>query len=152
MARIVIAFVILAILGVVAAVGAQNTIEAGGNDVTVDNETWDPQPTGEVTQLDDSEQANTFYDAEVRVWDTTGTDPVEMTAGTDYEWLPRNGTVRPLANGSLEDATEASITYGYTENTDRETDMLALSAHLPTIIGLALPLFAIILLARFIGG
>lgn len=145
MPRVVIGFVVLAILGVVAAAGFQAGISTAGNDKIVDNETFTPDP-GNVTELDESNRDNAQYDAEVDVYNSSG---VEVNETDDYEWLPRNGTIRTVQGGALDGESSANITYGFTAIGETEREQARLLSHVPMAIGLALPIFALILFARF---
>lgn len=139
---------IIAIVGVGA---IQAGLISGGDDVTNINETWTPS-AGSVTQLDDSNLDNGYYDNETTVYNTSDDSATEMEEGTDYEWFESNGTVKALSGGGLDGATEATITYSYQLTTDEEERIAGMLAQVPRAAGVFLPLFGIVVLLLFLRG
>lgn len=86
---------------------------------TVTNETWTPN-TGTFVELDNSRLNQTFYDANVTVYNSTD---AEMTAGADYVWDDsfEEGTIKAVTGGNLDGEPNATVTYTYHEpsNTQR---------------------------------
>lgn len=138
---------VIALVGVAA---LQAGLISGGDDITNVNETWTPN-AGSVTQLEDSELDNAYYDNTTTVYNTTGSTAVEMDEGTDYEWIESNGTVKAIAGGGLDGATEATITYSYQLTTDEEERIAGMLAQVPRIAGVALPVFGVLFLLLFLG-
>lgn len=141
----------LLVIGIVGVGMLQAGLISGGDDIENVNETWTPN-AGTVTQLDDSELDNAYYDNETTVYNTSGTTAVEMTEGTDYEWFESNGTVKALVGGDLDGATEATITYSYQLTTDEEERIAGMLAQLPRIAGVVLPVLGIVILLVFLRG
>lgn len=149
--RILLLPIGLLIVAIVGVGMLQAGLISGGDDISNVNETWTPNP-GSVTQLDDSELDNAYYDNETTVYNTTGSTAVEMTEGTDYEWTESNGTVKAISGGGLDGATEATITYSYQLTTDEEERIAGLLAQIPRAAGVFLPLLGILVLIVFLRG
>lgn len=148
--RIVLLAFGLFVIAIVGVAMLQSGLITGGDDITNVNESWTPN-AGSVTQLDDSELDNAYYDNETTVYNTSGTDAVEMTEGTDYEWIETNGTVKALTGGGLDGASEATITYSYQLTTDEEERIAGMLAQIPRVVGVALPVLALLFLLLFLG-
>jgi hypothetical protein len=145
--RIVIAVALLLILAGGATVAYQSALEEGGEQTALDNESWSPD-AGNVTTLSDS-GLDVFYDETVDVRDSNGNT---MEAGVDYEWFATNGTVKALSGGDLDGESTAYIDYGYSNPTEQQRERAALLSNLPTVIGIAIPgVAALILFGRFVG-
>lgn len=138
--RIVIVAFALAVLAIMGLTAVQASLEDAGTDVTVTNETWTPD-AGNITTLNDSQINGAYYDDTVTVYDENDT---EMTAGTDYEWFPTNGTVKALAGGGLDGDASATITYRYQETTLEQRNIAELLTHVPRTMGMALPVFLVL--------
>lgn len=146
MPRAVAAILAVIILAMVGVSGLEAALASGGDPVTVENETWTPDP-GNVTQLDDSNQTGAYYDESVTVRDENGNLSEE---GTDYEWFTANGTVKALSGGNLDGDTSATITYGYQQTSEEERALAGLLAWTPRLLGLVIPAFVVILFLLFI--
>lgn len=146
MARAVAAIFIIIIIAVAGVAGLEAALESGGDDVTVENETWTPDP-GNVTQLDDSNIEGAYYDEDVEVRDENGNLSEE---GTDYEWFAGNGTVKALSGGNLDGDAEATITYGYSETTAEQRQLAGMLGLIPQALGILFPVFVVILFLIFI--
>lgn len=148
MPRIVVAIIALAILAMVGAAAFQAGLEDAGEDIDAVNETWVPD-AGNITTLNDSNISAAYYDNDTVVYDENDT---EMERGTDYEWFTGNGTVLAVVGGGLDGDSEALISYGYQRPTKVQRDMATLLANIPKVIGLALPLFVLVLFMVFARG
>jgi hypothetical protein len=114
MAQRVLAFIMVAVLLSAGLFAADAAFTEAGEDKSNINETFQNPTAGDVLQLDDSEVTGAFYDNETIVYNDS---TVEMSAGTDYEWIQDNGTLRPLAGGELAGDTNGTISYSYDETT-----------------------------------
>lgn len=142
-------FLVLALIAAMGITAIQGSLEEAGDDELVENETFTPN-AGSVTTLDDSDQANTYYDDEVTVRDSSGT---VMEEGTDYEWFVGNGTVKTIQGGALDGEPSANITYGYQETTAQQRGIARTIAQIPRVTGILLPIAAVFMvLAAFRGG
>jgi len=147
MVRAVIAFVVLAILAVAGTAVFGAALDSGGVSERVANESFTPD-AGNVTQLDESGRSDAIYADTVTVRDAN--DSV-VEAGSDYEWIASNGTVRALAGGELANDSTASITYEYNRISQDRRDLTGLLAQTPRIVGLLLPLGAVLFFFRMVG-
>lgn len=148
MARLVIAIIALAILAVVATSGFQAALETAGEDNTITGETWTPD-AGNTTTLDNSNIQGAYYNDTVVVRDENGN---LSDAGTDYEWNPGNGTVKALAGGNLDGDTSATIHYAYEATTGEQRRMTGMLAAIPQLLGLVLPIGAVLFLFMVVAG
>jgi len=146
--RIIFAFFGIAILAMAAIAGLQAGLEDAGEDRVVTNETWTPDP-GNVTTLEESNREGAYYAERVNVYNATG---VEVDAGTDYEWYPGNGTVKAISGGKLDGESEATITYEWQQTTQEQRQMAAMLGHIPQMMGMAVPLGAVVVLLVFARG
>jgi len=126
-------------------VAMQESFKNAGSDEVVINESFTPGAAGEVVTLDNSEQSGAFYgpDNETVVYNATDT---EMKEGTDYEWIQANGTVRMLSGGDLAGDANATISYTYQQTTEEQRQWARVMAALPQGLGLAAPMFILVLL------
>lgn len=148
MVRGVLAIIALAILASTAIAGYQAALETAGDDTTITNETWTPDP-GNVTTLDDSTQTGAYYTDAVDVYNDTGT-PVDPD--TDYTWFPGNGTIKTTAGGALDGEPSATITYSYQQTTASQREFTGLLSQLPTFMGLILPLAMLLFFFNLLRG
>lgn len=148
MSRVILAAVVLAILGVSGAVAYQEALDGTGTTATVQNESWQPS-AGDVTQLDESNVSTRFYfeTSNISVRDENETT---MTAGDDYEWYPRNGTIKALSGGDLAGDSEAFIDYGYTEVGEEEKETAELLGYVPMVVGGLVVLGIVVIFGRVI--
>jgi len=148
MPRAILAVIAIAILASTAVYGLQAGLETAGEDHTNTNETWTPD-AGNVTTLDDSNRTGAYYDKNVTVYDENDT---LMDPGTDYEWYPGNGTIKTLTSGGLDNDSDALITYQYQQTTREQRQFARVLSHIPQLMGLALPLGALLVFLLFIRG
>lgn len=148
MPRIVLAFLAVGILAMMAVAGSQAALETAGEDHTINSETWTPD-AGNVTTLDESNRDGAYYNETAVVKDENGND---SEAGVDYEWFAGNGTVKALSGGNLDGDTSATITYSFQQTTEEQRQFAAMLAELPRLIGIALPVGAILFLFLLIRG
>jgi len=146
MARAVVAIFALVILLVGGVAAVNGALETAGEDRLVVNETFTPG-SGGVVQLDNSNLEAGFYDNSTTVYNASD---VEMTEGTDYNWLEGNGTVEVLAGGDLANDPNGSITYGYVQTTPEQRAMASVLGLIPNGIGLVLPVFVFVFLLLLI--
>lgn len=146
MARAVLGIIGIAIIAMVATAGLQAGLENAGEDRVVTNETWTPD-AGNVTTLDESNRNGAYYAHNVTVYNSTD---VKMDRGSDYEWFVGNGTVKALTGGDLDGEQNATITYSYQQTTAEQRQLAALLGQLPRLMGLALPIGALLLLFIFL--
>lgn len=141
-------FLVLAIVAALGVTGLQATLEDAGTDEVVENESFDPQ-TGTVQALEESDRDYAYYDETVVVVDENGN---ATTEGIDYQWYPSNGTIKPLSGGELDGDGSAEITYRYQVTTEEQRGIAGALANIPRVLGLALPLGALVfVLAAFRG-
>lgn len=145
--RIVLLAFGLFVIAIVGVAMLQSGLITGGDDITNVNESWTPN-AGSVTQLDDSELDNAYYDNETTVYNSTD---VEMAEGSDYEWIESNGTVKALTGGDLAGEPNATITYSYQLTTDEEERIAGMLAQIPRVAGVVLPVLALLFLLLFLG-
>jgi hypothetical protein len=135
MSRSVVAILALVILASGAVVATEAALEDAGEDRVVTNETWTPD-AGNVTTLDESNRDGAYYAQNATVYDETDT---EMDAGTDYEWVAGNGTVRARSGGGLDGDSEATISYAFSQTTAEQRQLAGALGELPQMLGLVLP-------------
>lgn len=148
MSRALIAIIGIGVVAMAMLGGVQAGLESAGDERTVANETFTPD-TGNVTVLNESNVDGVYYDDTVTVYDENNT---RMQAGTDYEWLDSNGTVRTLGGGDLDGDSSATITYGYSDPSDTQESLATLLAMLPQMLAFALPLLGFLLVLIMISG
>lgn len=148
MARLVLAIVALAILGSVGVAGLQAGLENAGEDRTITNESWAPDP-GNVTSLKYSSQTGAYYSSNATVYNATG---VEMEDGVDFEWFAGNGTVKALSGGDLDGDASAEISYQLQQTTEEQRQFVAVLGHIPRVMGFALPFGAVVFLFILVRG
>lgn len=148
-ARMLLAIITLVILAAMASVVFQASLESGGEQVTIENETWTPD-AGNVTTLDESSRSDAFYKNVTTVYNNDTSPPTEVDRGDDYVWIEENGTIKAVQGGALDGVSSALITYEYADVTNEQRQFAGLLGQIPRIIGLALPIMALIVLVRFI--
>lgn len=146
--RIIIAVIALIILGSMGTVAFQTSLEEAGDDTMISNESFTPT-ADTVIQLENSNQTGAYYNETVVVYDENGT---EMTAGTDYDWYTANGTIKPLSGGALAGDSSAIITYRYQKTTESQRGFASMMAQIPGFIGLAAPVFILVMFVAFLRG
>lgn len=151
MPRAIVAVFALIIMVTAGIYGMQASLEGAGENHTVTNETWTSDP-GNVTILDESNRTGAYYadSTDVTVYNLTDTGDVEMEPGTDYEWIPDNGTVKALAGGDLDPATDATISYSFQQTTEEQRGLSSMIGLLPQALALAIPAFVLVLFFKFL--
>jgi len=146
--KLPVVFIGLAIVAAVGVFGLQSSLAGAGEQATIEDESFTPN-AGTVQTLDRSKLANTYYNATVQVRDENGDRSFD---GTDYRWFASNGTIKPLTNGNLAGDSTATITYSYRTTTETQRQLTALTANIPRLTGLLLPLgFALAMFAALRG-
>jgi len=146
--RIVIMFFVIAIAAAAAPAALSATLDEAGEQTTIDNETWTPS-AGSVTTLEQSNLANTDYDDDVVV---TGENGNRVYEGDDYVWIEGNGTIKTVTGGELDGDASAEISYGYQQTTAQQRGFASMFSQIPNVMGLALPLFALLTVVIFFRG
>lgn len=141
----------LLVIAIVGVAMLQSGLITGGDDVTVSDEAWTPQ-TGTFVDLNDSRQANTYYENSTIVYNTTNNNDTLQEQGTDYIWNETDGTIQAVAGEGLDGATDANITYAYQETTAEEERIAQLLVQLPRIVGVILPFLAIVFFVMVMRG
>lgn len=142
-------FLVLAIVAAMGVTALQGSLEDAGQDREVDSETFVPS-AGSVTTLDESARAHAYYTDDPEVRDENGTI---MREGTDYEWFESNGTIKTLAGGGLDGDSSATINYSYQVTTEEQRGIASALGQIPRVVGIALPLGAVLfVLAAMRGG
>lgn len=126
----------------------QAGLELAGEDQTIENETWTPDP-GNVTALDESNRDGAYYTDNVSVYGEMGG---EMEYGSDYIWYAGNGTVQAVQGGDLDGDAEATITYGYQQTTAEQRSLTELAAQVPRGFGFFVLFIPVLLLLLFVTG
>lgn len=140
---LLLAFVVIGVVGVSWAVGAQyqhgpqTTETVASESITVDVGNWTPvnAPT----------YAQTFYDNET-VRNSSGATLVE---GTDYKWSTTNGSIYWYSDGDFNDGATASVDYAYSAPTEESRTMKTIFT---VPINVVLPSGVLIVLAFSIAG
>jgi hypothetical protein len=137
------AFVLIFIVGIAWAVGAQYEQAPGTNEsvagesITVDVGNW--------TAVDAPDYARSFYDNET-VRNSSG---ATLTEGTDYEWSASNASIYWYSGGNFNDGETASVDYAYTAPVEQARVLKNVFA---VPIEVVLPAGVLILLAFSIAG
>lgn len=147
MARVILAFVAIAVLSMAGVAAYQAGLAEAGEDNLEVNETFTPD-AGNVTTLDESNRNGVYYAQNVTVYESGQ----ELDAGADYRWIADNGTIKALAGGQLDGAASANITYAYQVTTKGQRDLAGVAGQVPRIAGLALPLGALLFLLLLVRG
>lgn len=149
MPRVLLAFLAIGVLAMMAMGGLQAGLENAGEDHTVTNESWTPNP-GTITELSESNRTGAYYANSVTVRDENGSI---VAAGEDYRWYVENGTVEALAGGELDGDSEATITYSFQQTTADQREWAAVMAQIPRAGGAMLLLAPVLfLIVLFRGG
>lgn len=146
--RMLFMLLILAIFTASAVPALSATLNEAGDDRLVTNETWSPS-AGSVTTLERSNLDNTVYDDDVVVRDDGNNRTYE---GDDYVWFESNGTVKAVAGGELDGDSSATISYAYQTTTAEQRGFAAMFAQIPNVMGMALPVFALLFLLVVVRG
>lgn len=148
MTRAVVAIIGIVLVGGVAVWGLQAAAADAGAETTIDGETFTPD-AGNVTELDHSNLADTYYSESVTVRDGGGNlvDP-----GADYVWDEDNGTIQTVSGGALDGASSATISYDYQTTTSDQNALIGITAMLPRVMGVLAPLLGVALLLLFLKG
>lgn len=140
-ARLFVAFLVvaMALAGGVTAL-QQSFSEAGQYDTQV-NETFDPS-SADVIVLDESQRDDVIYNrsGDITVYNTTGTSDSVAQEPQDYQWNRNNGTLTINETGELDDDSSANVTYSYFNSSEQSIQTQQLTALLPRLFGLILPL------------
>lgn len=146
MSRAIVAIMGIVLVGAVSIFGFQAALADAGQSEVVINESWTPDP-GNVTTLEYSNRAGAYYDNETQVYDSTST---EVERGVDYTWNDDNGTVTALEGGTLDGATNATITYEYQQPTEQQQGLANLLTLFTRFVPVLVPLFGFVLLLLII--
>jgi len=147
--RLAVAFLIIAVTVAGGAAALDATLDGATTGQTVVNETFDPGSGGRVT-LDDSSRNGVFYNRTVTVFDSSGTSTTVAEEPDDYRWDDSNGTLVVNSSGSLAGDTEANITYGYRVAGEQTIGVQRITALLPQLFGLVLPLGLVLAFLAFL--
>lgn len=93
-------------------------IQSSLHDITVTNETFAPTG-GELSVLENSRLNRATYDETVTVRNAS-TGETFAESG-NYTWFGGDGTLEPVENSDLANTSEATVTYGYTGQTVKQT-------------------------------
>lgn len=148
MARAVVAIIGIVLVGGVAVWGLQAAAADAGAETTINDESFTPT-AGEVTTLEHSNLNETYYDETVTVRDGNGN---VVDAGADYVWFEGNGTIKTVTGGALDGASSASIDYAYQRPTADQQALIGITAIIPDVMGVLVPLLAVALLLLFLQG
>jgi len=120
----VVALVVLLFVGVLATAA---TVEQTERAIQIENESF--EPVGDtVIELNNSALEFAEYNDTVTVRNATDGSVFEESG--NYTWYDGNGTIEPVANSDLANASTATITYGYTGLSRAQTGVAALLADL----------------------
>lgn len=148
MSRAVVAILGIVLVGGVAVWGLQAAAADAGQQTTIDDESFTPT-AGSVTTLEHSGLDNTYYAETVEVRDGNN-DLVDP--GEDYVWFEGNGTIKTVSGGALDGASSASITYAYQTTTSDQRALIGITAMLPEVMGVLVPVLGVGLLLLFLKG
>jgi len=148
-ARLAVAFLIIAVTVAGGAAALDATLDGATTGQTVANETFDPGNGGRVT-LDDSNRDDVLYNRSVTVFDTSGTSTTVAEEPDDYRWDDSNGTLIIDSSGSLAGDASANITYGYRVASKQAIGVQRITALLPQLFGLVLPLGLVLAFLAFL--
>jgi hypothetical protein len=137
--RLAVAFLIIAVTVAGGVAALDTTLDGATTGQTVVNETFDPGSGGRVT-LDDSNRDDVLYNRTVTVFDSSGTSTTVAEAPDDYRWDDSNGTLIVDSSGSLAGDASANVTYGYRVAGEQTIGVQRITALLPQLFGLVLPL------------
>lgn len=146
--RMLFMLLILAIFTASAVPALSATLNEAGDDRLVTNETWSPS-AGSVTTLERSNLDNTVYDDDVVVRDDGNNRTYE---GDDYVWFESNGTIKTVTGGELDGDTSATVSYGFQTTTAQQRGFAAMFSQVPNVMGMALPVFALLFLLVVVRG
>lgn len=148
MARAVVALLGLVVVGILAVHGFDAGLATAGDDRAITGEQFTPN-AGTVQELENSNRAGVYYDEQVTVINDSSD---RMVAGVDYEWYEHNGTIKPLAGGGLDGATNAEIDYTFHVPSDNQRGIADALGVTPFILEMAIPLGGVILVLLFLKG
>lgn len=148
MTRALVALLGLAIVIMVALMGAQAALSDAGADIDIVNETWTPN-AGTFVALNHSNLPNASYDAQITVRDENST---LMDQDQDYVWNDTDGTIKAVAGGGLDGDANATITYAYQQSTEEQRTLATGIATLFGALGKILPMVAIIVVLLMLKG
>lgn len=93
-------------------------VQTSLHDITVTNETFTPDG-GSLSVFENSQLNRASYDETVTVRNSS--DGSVFDESSNYTWFSTNGTLETTANSDLANASEATITYGYSGQTLEQT-------------------------------
>lgn len=146
--RMAIIFLVIAVFAAAAPAALSNTLDEAGQPNLIGNETWTPN-AGSVTQLEYSNLDNAGYDPQVYVADSNGNQVFEPD---DYIWFESNGTIKTVVGGKLDGETSAEISYEYDRSTEEQRQWASMLSQIPNVMGLALPIFALLFALMVVRG
>jgi len=139
--RILFVFFVIAIVAAASAPAISATLNEAGERTSITNESFTPN-AGSVTTLEQSKLDNTVYDDSVTVYDDTNDRVYE---GDDYQWFESNGTIKTVTGGELDGDTSATVSYSFQSTTETQRGFAAMFSQIPNVMGLALPVFALLM-------
>lgn len=93
-------------------------IQSSIHDITVTNESFEPTG-GQLAVFDNSQLNRATYDDSATVRNATTGETFPESG--NYTWFEANGTLEPVTNSDLANASEATVTYDYTGQTLEQT-------------------------------
>lgn len=130
---VVVGVLAIVIFAVAAPFALQATLEDTTTDHSVtnesfvpDNETWIALENSNIPRAD-------YYDNETVRNSTDAT----MVEGTDYEWSTTNGSIKPLDGGDLANESDATISYAWEGQTERQAGAWDVTADTGALLGAA---------------
>lgn len=118
-----LAIVLVGLLLVGGAAALSGSLTEGGQQLDVENESWQPSTTFE--SLEHSNIQDARYDERVVVVNKSGN---LMAPNVDYVWNDENGTVRAVSGGRLVGDNSAKIDYGYSVPTAKQKNVAEVGA------------------------
>ncbi|MGB9966117.1 hypothetical protein [Halobacterium hubeiense] len=147
--RAIIAFTAIAIVAVAGVSAFQAAQVNAGQDIVVENETFDPATSPITVEEADSTGVylNDPADETVR-----NSSDVIMDEGSDYRYHPENGTLVVLSDGRLANDSTGYITYGYQQSSSEQRGLASLLAgQMEVVAGLVFVGIVLLLLATIKG-
>lgn len=146
--RIVIVFFVIAIFAAAAPAALSATLDEAGEQTAITNESFTPS-AGSVTTLDQSNLDNSDYSDTVAVFDGSNNRVYE---DDDYIWFESNGTIKTVTGGELDGDTSATISYSVKQTTAQQRGFASMFSQIPSVMGLALPIFALLIFLAVVRG
>lgn len=147
--RPIIAFAAIAIVAIAGVSAFQAAVTNAGNDVTVENETFDPAASP--ITVDATNETGVYLNEPANETVRNASDVV-MEPGEDYEYYPSNGSLVVLDGGRLANDSTGYITYGYQQTNSEQRGLASvLAGQLNVVAGLVLVGVVLFLLAAIRG-